>query len=223
MPCRSAACADGLTQWEVTIGEALSARATRPATTASGISAATTAGCRTIRASTNGTAFRARRTRRCWSTSPGWSPDIMPAEKIMEGTKGEKSRDAGGLRRGAAPAHRRRDHPALGRVHRAAGQGRQAVLHVRGAHAAAPAHRAEPGLQGQDRQRRLGGHAGRDGQPTSARCSTRWTRRGVARQHASSSSPATTVRNSSSPGTAGPGRGAGSISPRWRAASACLS
>lgn len=57
--------ADGLTQWEVTLAEALSAQAMPRRFTASGISAAATAACPTTRASTNGTASRAPPTRRC--------------------------------------------------------------------------------------------------------------------------------------------------------------
>jgi len=87
--------ADGLTQWEVTVGEALS-----DAGYATGYFGKWHLG------STDGRLpndqgfdewFGIPRTtdEALWPESPGWSPDIMPAEQMMEGRKGEKSRELG--------------------------------------------------------------------------------------------------------------------------------
>ncbi len=87
--------ADGLTQWEITIGEALS-----DAGYATGYFGKWHLG------SDNGRFpsdqgfdewFGIPRTtdEALWPESTGWSPDIMPAEQVMEGRKGEKSRELG--------------------------------------------------------------------------------------------------------------------------------
>jgi len=85
--------ADGLTQWEVTIGEALS-----DAGYATGYYGKWHLGSFDGRLPNDQgfdewygiprTTDEAR-----WPSSPGWSPDIMPAEHTMEGKKGEKSRE----------------------------------------------------------------------------------------------------------------------------------
>jgi len=85
--------ADGLTQWEVTIGEALS-----DAGYATGYYGKWHLGSHDGRLPNDQgfdewygiprTTDEAR-----WPSSPGWSADIMPAEKTMEGKKGEKSRE----------------------------------------------------------------------------------------------------------------------------------
>ena len=85
--------ADGLTNWEVTIGEALS-----------DAGYATDYYVKWHLGSHDGRLpndqgfdewFGIPRTtdEAQWPTSPGWSPDIMPAEYTMEGKKGEKSRE----------------------------------------------------------------------------------------------------------------------------------
>jgi len=85
--------ADGLTQWEVTIGEALS-----DAGYATGYYGKWHLGSFDGRLPNDQgfdewygiprTTDEAR-----WPSSPGWSPNIMPAEHTMEGKKGEKSRE----------------------------------------------------------------------------------------------------------------------------------
>jgi arylsulfatase A-like enzyme len=84
--------ADGLTQWEVTIGAALSA-----AGYTTGYYGKWHLGGQDGRLP-NDKGFDEwygipRTTDEAmWPSSPGWSPDIMPAEHIMEGKKGENSR-----------------------------------------------------------------------------------------------------------------------------------
>jgi arylsulfatase len=83
---------DGLTQWEVTIGSVLS-----DAGYATGYFGKWHLGSHDGRLP-NDKGFDEwygipRTTDEAmWPSSPGWSPDIMPAEHIMEGKKGEKSR-----------------------------------------------------------------------------------------------------------------------------------
>jgi arylsulfatase len=84
--------ADGLTQWEVTIGEALS-----DAGYATGYYGKWHLGSHDGRLPNDqGFAewFGIPRTtdEALWPSSPGWSADVMPPEQIMEGKKGEKSR-----------------------------------------------------------------------------------------------------------------------------------
>ena len=85
--------ADGLTQWEVTMGEALS-----DAGYATGYYGKWHLGSHDGRLP-NGQGFDEwfgipRTTdESLWPSSPGWSSDIMPPEKMMEGKKGEKSRE----------------------------------------------------------------------------------------------------------------------------------
>jgi len=87
--------ADGLTQWEVTIGEALS-----------NVGYATGYYGKWHLGSHDGRLpndqgfdewFGIPRTtdEALWPSSPGWSQDIMPPEQMMEGRKGEKSRSLG--------------------------------------------------------------------------------------------------------------------------------
>lgn len=85
--------ADGLTQWEVTIGEALS-----DAGYATGYYGKWHLGSYDGRLPNDqgfDEWFGIPRTtdEALWPSAPGWSPDIMPPEKIMEGWKGEKSRE----------------------------------------------------------------------------------------------------------------------------------
>ena len=135
-------------------------------------------------------------------------PEVMPAEQVMEGRKGEKSRELEVYDVAERRADRRRDHAPLRRVHRAASEGRQAVLRLRCHHAVHLPTLPNPGFAGKtgngdwadmlaemDHQRRPDPRRHRQGR---RRATTR-----------SSSSPATTARSSSSRGTAGPGRGAG--------------
>jgi arylsulfatase len=87
--------ADGLTQWEVTIGEALS-----DAGYATGYFGKWHLGSQDGRLPNDqgfDEWFGIPRTtdEALWPSSPGWSPDIMPAEQMMEGRKGEKSRPLG--------------------------------------------------------------------------------------------------------------------------------
>jgi arylsulfatase len=87
--------ADGLTQWEVTIGEALSA-----AGYATGYFGKWHLGSHDGRLPNDqGFAewFGIPRTtdEALWPSAPGWSADVMPPEKIMEGRKGERSRELG--------------------------------------------------------------------------------------------------------------------------------
>src|SRR5262245_47762758 len=78
------------------------------------------------------------------------------------GAQGGKEPCAEGLRCRAAPADRRRDHAACDRVHGAPGAGEPALLRLCRSHAAAFADAAQSRIRGQDGERRLGGHAGRD-------------------------------------------------------------
>ena len=83
--------ADGLTQWEVTIGEAMSS-----AGYATGYYGKWHLGSHDGRLPNDqgfDEWFGIPRTtdESLWPTSPGWSEEIMPAERIMEGRKGEKS------------------------------------------------------------------------------------------------------------------------------------
>jgi len=85
--------ADGLTQWEVTIGEALS-----DAGYATGYYGKWHLGSHDGRLPNDqgfDEWFGIPRTtdESLWPSSPGWSPAIMPAEMTMEGRKGEKSRE----------------------------------------------------------------------------------------------------------------------------------
>jgi len=87
--------ADGLTQWEVTIGEALS-----EAGYATGYYGKWHLGSHDGRLPNDqgfDEWFGIPRTtdEALWPTSPGWSAEIMAAEQIMEGRKGEKSRALG--------------------------------------------------------------------------------------------------------------------------------
>lgn len=83
---------DGLTQWEVTVGEALS-----NAGYATGYFGKWHLGSLDGRLPNDqgfDTWFGIPRTTDevTWSRSPNWSPDVAPLEKIMEGQKGQKSR-----------------------------------------------------------------------------------------------------------------------------------
>ncbi len=85
--------ADGLTQWEVTIGEALS-----DAGYATGYYGKWHLGSHDGRLPNDqgfDEWFGIPRTtdEALWPSAPGWSPAIMPPEKTMEGRKGEKSRE----------------------------------------------------------------------------------------------------------------------------------
>jgi arylsulfatase A-like enzyme len=84
--------ADGLTRWEVTIGEALS-----DAGYATGYYGKWHLGSHDGRLPNDqgfDEWFGIPRTtdEALWPSAPGWSPDISPPEKTMEGRKGEKSR-----------------------------------------------------------------------------------------------------------------------------------
>jgi len=83
---------EGLTQWEITMGEALSA-----AGYATGYYGKWHLGSNDGRLPNDqgfDEWFGIPRTtdEATWSESPNWSPDVVPLEKIMEGKKGEKSR-----------------------------------------------------------------------------------------------------------------------------------
>jgi arylsulfatase A-like enzyme len=87
--------ADGLTQWEVTIGESLS-----DAGYATGYFGKWHLGSQDGRLPNDqgfDEWFGIPRTtdEALWPSSPGWSADIMPAQQIMQGRKGEKSRALG--------------------------------------------------------------------------------------------------------------------------------
>jgi arylsulfatase len=87
--------ADGLTQWEVTMGEALS-----DAGYTTGYYGKWHLGSHDGRLPNDqgfDEWFGIPRTtdESLWPTAPGWSPDIMPPEQMMEGKKGEKSRVLG--------------------------------------------------------------------------------------------------------------------------------
>jgi len=84
--------ADGLTQWEVTMGEALS-----DAGYTTGYYGKWHLGSHDGRLPNDqgfDEWFGIPRTtdESLWPTAPGWSPDIMPPEQMMEGKKGEKNR-----------------------------------------------------------------------------------------------------------------------------------
>ncbi|MBI5583979.1 MAG: arylsulfatase [Deltaproteobacteria bacterium] len=85
--------ADGLTQWEVTIGEALA-----DAGYATGYYGKWHLGSQDGRLPNDqgfDEWFGIPRTtdEALWPSAPGWSPGIMPPEKMMEGRKGEPSRE----------------------------------------------------------------------------------------------------------------------------------
>ncbi len=85
--------ADGLTRWEVTIGEALS-----DAGYSTGYYGKWHLGSHDGRLPNDqgfDEWFGIPRTtdEALWPSAPGYSPDIMPSEKMMEGKKGEKSRE----------------------------------------------------------------------------------------------------------------------------------
>ncbi len=87
--------ADGLTQWEVTIGEALS-----DAGYATGYYGKWHLGSHNGRLPNDqgfDEWFGIPRTtdEALWPSANGWSADVMPPEKMMEGRKGEKSRELG--------------------------------------------------------------------------------------------------------------------------------
>lgn len=87
--------ADGLTQWEVTLGEALS-----DAGYATGYYGKWHLGSHDGRLPNDqgfDEWFGIPRTtdEALWPSSPGWSEDVMPAEQIMEGKKGQKSQSLG--------------------------------------------------------------------------------------------------------------------------------
>lgn len=87
--------ADGLTQWEVTMGEALSDAGYR-----TGYYGKWHLGSHDGRLPNDqgfDEWFGIPRTtdESLWPSAPGWSPDVMPAEQLMEGKKGEKSRELG--------------------------------------------------------------------------------------------------------------------------------
>jgi arylsulfatase len=87
--------ADGLTQWEVTIGEALS-----NAGYATGYYGKWHLGSHDGRLPNDqgfDEWFGIPRTtdESLWPSANGWSPEVMPPEKMMEGRKGEKSRELG--------------------------------------------------------------------------------------------------------------------------------
>jgi arylsulfatase A-like enzyme len=87
--------ADGLTQWEVTMGEALS-----DAGYTTGYYGKWHLGSHDGRLPNDqgfDEWFGIPRTtdESLWPTAPGWFPDIMPPEQMMEGKKGEKSRVLG--------------------------------------------------------------------------------------------------------------------------------
>ena len=100
-----------------------------------------------------------------WTSAAGFDPKVAPVPHILEGRKGEKTREAGSLRPEDAPADRHRDHAPDDRLHEAERAGRQAVLRLRAVHAGPLSDAAAPRLRGQDRPRRLRRLAGRDGPP----------------------------------------------------------
>ena len=180
---------DGLTQWEVTIANRCRTPVTRPRYMANGISAATMDGCRTIRASTSGTAFRARRTNRSGRLDGMVARHLAP-EKIMEGKKGEKSRklkvyDVEQRRLIDAEITRR----SVAFIERQAKASKPFFAYVRLTQPHLPTNRIRP-----SRARpatAIGPTCWRRWITTSARCSMRWTNSAFATTP-SSSSPATT-------------------------------
>ncbi len=155
--------ADGLTQWEVTMAESLSS-----------VGYATALNGKWHLGSNNGRLpndqgfdewYGIPRTtdEAMWPGSPGYSPAIMPPEQIMEGRKGEKSRDVKVYdleqRRLIDAEITRRSIAFMEREV----QAEKALLRLRDADAAASADAAQSGIRRQDRQWRLGRHAGRDG------------------------------------------------------------
>jgi arylsulfatase len=85
--------ADGLTQWEVTMAESLSAAGY--ATALNGKWHLGSQNCRLPNDQGFDEWYGIPRTtdEALWPGSPGYSPAVMPPEQIMEGRKGEKSRD----------------------------------------------------------------------------------------------------------------------------------
>jgi arylsulfatase len=83
---------EGLTQWEVTIAEALSGAGYATAAFGKCIWAATRDAFRIVKASTSGTASRAQRTR-FWPSEPAAKAAGVEFEHLMEGRKAEKSRE----------------------------------------------------------------------------------------------------------------------------------
>ena len=81
-----------MTQWEAAIREALWDAGYATGYYASGISAVTLDGCND-HGSDEWFGIPRTTDESLWPSSPGWQSDIMPAEKMMEGKKGEKSRE----------------------------------------------------------------------------------------------------------------------------------
>jgi len=155
--------ADGLTQWEVTMAKSLSAAGY--GTALYGKWHLGSQGGRLPNDQGFDEWYGIPRTtdEATWPGSVGYSPTIMPPEQIMEGRRGEKSRnvkiydieqrrliDAEITRRSIALMERQ-------------SQARKPFLTYATLTAAASADAAQSGVCRQDRQRRLGRHASRDG------------------------------------------------------------
>jgi arylsulfatase A-like enzyme len=82
---------EGLTQWEVTIAESLSAAGYATALHGKWHLGSHDGRLPNDQGFDEWYGIPRTTDESMWSSSPGWSPDIVPQEKIMEGKKGEKS------------------------------------------------------------------------------------------------------------------------------------
>lgn len=82
---------EGLTQWEVTIAESLSAAGYATALHGKWHLGSHDGRLPNDQGFDEWYGIPRTTDESLWSSSPGWSPDIVPLEKIMEGKKGEKS------------------------------------------------------------------------------------------------------------------------------------
>ena len=85
--------ADGLTQWEVTMAESLSAAGYATALYGKWHLGSQNGRLPTDQGFDEWYGIPRTTDEALWPSSPGYSPSVMPPEQIMEGRKGEKSRD----------------------------------------------------------------------------------------------------------------------------------
>ena len=110
-----------------------------------------------------------------WSSSPGWSPDIVPQEKIMEGKKGEKSvalKDYDIVQRRLIDAEITKRSVAF--MERQAKAGKPFFMYA-SPHPAAPAHASRIRPSTARPATAIGPTCWPRWTPTSARCSMPWT------------------------------------------------
>lgn len=85
--------ADGLTQWEVTLAEALSAQGYATALYGKWHLGSSNGRLPNDQGVDEWYGIPRTTDEALWTEAPGWSPEVMPPEQIMEGHKGEPSRE----------------------------------------------------------------------------------------------------------------------------------